>query len=90
MCNINIALVAFEHIITFDREIAVIWRRNYTGATLLFSLNRYCLLAYVILTIAPVDTKVCTCLGKEWRNINISHSSCELGLSSRGNEDLTM
>ncbi len=35
------AFVVYEYIITFDREVSLFWRRRFTGATLLFLLNRY-------------------------------------------------
>ncbi|KAI9063139.1 hypothetical protein FKP32DRAFT_1572420 [Trametes sanguinea] len=43
------ALIFYEYIITIDREIALIWNRKLTGATILFILNRYlALLKYPI------------------------------------------
>lgn len=39
------ALCCFDHIITLDAEIKYIWRRRVSGASVLFILNRYSLLA---------------------------------------------
>ena len=54
------ALVAYEHICTIDQEINLIWRRKWTGVTVLFVVNRYLLLLITILVVVP-DTppKVC-------------------------------
>ncbi|GJE93812.1 hypothetical protein PsYK624_099740 [Phanerochaete sordida] len=48
-----IALIAYEHIITFDAEIRVIWGRRRTLPAILFVINRYNLLldAIVLLQI---------------------------------------
>ncbi|KAH9899782.1 hypothetical protein C8Q73DRAFT_663375 [Cubamyces lactineus] len=35
------ALICYEYFITLDREVALIWGRKFTGATVLFILNRY-------------------------------------------------
>ncbi|OSD04337.1 hypothetical protein PYCCODRAFT_1466298 [Trametes coccinea BRFM310] len=43
------ALIFYEYIITINREVAFIWNRKLTGATILFVLNRYlALLKYPI------------------------------------------
>ncbi|KAI9000922.1 hypothetical protein BD414DRAFT_405632, partial [Trametes punicea] len=42
-------LVFYEYTITFDREVALVWGKKLTGATILFVLNRYlALLKYPI------------------------------------------
>lgn len=43
------ALLAFEYVITLDRELELIWERRTTGASVLFMLTRYTsLIAYGI------------------------------------------
>ncbi|KAI0375732.1 hypothetical protein BV20DRAFT_1048009 [Pilatotrama ljubarskyi] len=43
------ALIFYEYIITFDREVSLVWGRKFTAATVLFLLNRYlALLKYPI------------------------------------------
>ncbi|KAI0092855.1 hypothetical protein BDY19DRAFT_990532 [Irpex rosettiformis] len=61
---INVALLAFvvyEHAITFEKEIEVVWRHRFSVYSILLLVNRYCILAYTILgvissTIATVRT----------------------------------
>ena len=43
------ALVVYEYLLTFFREFEVVKRRKWTGATLLFFLNRYLGIAYIVL-----------------------------------------
>ena len=38
------AILVWEYIITFDREVALVWSRKPNGASLLFFLNRYIML----------------------------------------------
>ena len=35
------ALVVYDFVITFDQEVASVWRRKFTAASLLFFINRY-------------------------------------------------
>ena len=44
--HIGTAWIAYEYVLTFTQEVELFWRRKFTGATLLFLLNRYFLLAY--------------------------------------------
>lgn len=37
----RIALLWFDHIISFNEEVQRIWQRKFTGATLLFLITRY-------------------------------------------------
>ncbi|KAI0644308.1 hypothetical protein C8Q79DRAFT_928077 [Trametes meyenii] len=48
-----LALLCYEWLITFDREIALFWRRKFTGATVLFLTNRYLPIFIQILNLAP-------------------------------------
>ncbi|KAI0747406.1 hypothetical protein C8Q74DRAFT_1374441 [Fomes fomentarius] len=52
------ALAIYEHLITFDREVRLVWRRKITGATVLFVLNKYLLLMrfIVVLTSYNIST----------------------------------
>lgn len=43
------ALLFYDYVLTFSREIRCIWHRKFTGATVLFLLNRYIFLVYRIL-----------------------------------------
>ncbi|KAI0629432.1 hypothetical protein C8Q77DRAFT_1235304 [Trametes polyzona] len=55
------ALLAFEYVITFDREVRLVWGRKVTGATILFVLNRYWLFfQYVtqVVTTYPISQHV--------------------------------
>ena len=47
--RIPIAMLFYEHGITLGDEIDHIWKRRWTGATLLFMLNRYATLLKSIL-----------------------------------------
>ncbi|KAI0354663.1 hypothetical protein OH77DRAFT_1521558 [Trametes cingulata] len=42
-------LLVFEYLITLDREVELFWRRKFTGASVLFLLNRYLPLSVTIL-----------------------------------------
>ncbi|OSC97297.1 hypothetical protein PYCCODRAFT_1398958 [Trametes coccinea BRFM310] len=55
-------LLAFEYVITLDREVHLVWGRKLTGATVLFVLNRYWLfLEYIsqVITMFPISEKSC-------------------------------
>lgn len=56
-----IALLAYEYLLTLTREIALFWKRGLTGASVLFFLNRYIILALHIFNFAiagPLSDKV--------------------------------
>ena len=40
----------YEYVITFDREVQLFWRGKWTGASILFFLNRYLGLLSPVLT----------------------------------------
>ncbi|KAI0686784.1 hypothetical protein BC835DRAFT_1309389 [Cytidiella melzeri] len=51
-------LIVYEHTISFAQEIRVIWCRKFTGATILFLMNRYTTLMsafLVMVTLFPID-----------------------------------
>lgn len=50
LANHRSALIAYEHITTFSQEYELMWGTKMTGATLIFFVNRYLLLAYCIVT----------------------------------------
>lgn len=56
--NWTTALVCFEHVITFEYE-HLMWQQKWTGAACLFVLNRYALLASVLIpNTVPFTTRV--------------------------------
>lgn len=59
------ALLAYEYVITFDREVRLVWGGGVTGANTLFVLNRYWLFfQYVtqVVTTYPISQTVSTVL----------------------------
>ena len=42
------ALVVYEYLLTFTQEVSVFWTKRQTGASILFFLNRYLLVMYMI------------------------------------------
>ena len=55
------ALLSFEYVLTFDREVRLIWGRRITGATVIFVLNRYWLfLEYIteVISMYPLSDLV--------------------------------
>ncbi|KAJ3552359.1 hypothetical protein NM688_g4189 [Phlebia brevispora] len=70
------ALVVFEHMITLNQEITTIWKRKFTSGTVLFLLNRYALVVYITISIAPTSEHVYDRLAdSESRRDNPTHSS---------------
>lgn len=56
-----IAFLGFEYLVTFDREVELFWKRKFTGASVLFLLNRYLPLLTVILDLSqstPMSDRV--------------------------------
>ncbi|KAI0758252.1 hypothetical protein C8Q74DRAFT_1209988, partial [Fomes fomentarius] len=54
-------LLAYEYMITFDRETKFFWKRSITGSSVLFIVNRYLPLVIVVLHMPfpdPTTTKV--------------------------------
>ncbi|PIL24619.1 hypothetical protein GSI_12503 [Ganoderma sinense ZZ0214-1] len=47
-----VAFLGYEHLITFDTEVALFWKKQFSGACLLFFVNRYLTLAWAIETAA--------------------------------------
>ncbi|PIL26520.1 hypothetical protein GSI_12278 [Ganoderma sinense ZZ0214-1] len=47
----TVALYIYDYTITFPREVELFWGRRFTGASLLFLLNRYLSLAHVIIEV---------------------------------------
>ena len=44
----SVALYIYDYAITFSREVDLFWGRRFTGASLLFLLNRYLNLAHMV------------------------------------------
>ncbi|EPS96176.1 hypothetical protein FOMPIDRAFT_61838, partial [Fomitopsis schrenkii] len=53
-------LLFYDYALTFSREVRCIWRRKFTGATMLFLLNRYLFMVYLVsrfyLEMSPINT----------------------------------
>ena len=47
--------LVYDHLLTFDREVELFWKRKFTGATALFLLNRYILVLDYIFNIATIE-----------------------------------
>ena len=45
---IYIALVIYEYLVTFTTEVQLFWVRELTGASILFFINRYLMLLYIL------------------------------------------
>ena len=68
------ALIVFEHCITFEMEVDYFWKQKLTGASVLFYLNRYIMLLYLLLE-TPFINVVNPFTGTvrmEWRNCSVS------------------
>ncbi|KAI0763245.1 hypothetical protein BC629DRAFT_1543695 [Irpex lacteus] len=44
-----LALVVYEHLITLEQEIEVVWRHQFSVYRVILLINRYCILAYTII-----------------------------------------
>lgn len=47
-CFAIVALTVYDYILTFRDERAYVWNKQFTGATLIFFINRYFMLASVL------------------------------------------
>ncbi|RDX52294.1 hypothetical protein OH76DRAFT_1500807 [Lentinus brumalis] len=48
------ALIFFEHILTFGDEVEMFWKQKFTGATVIFLLNRYLILVSYLMDFATI------------------------------------
>ncbi|GJE98350.1 hypothetical protein PsYK624_145780 [Phanerochaete sordida] len=48
-----LALVAYEYVVTFDQEVACVWQRKFSAASLLLLSTRWVMLLYQIAAIIP-------------------------------------
>lgn len=48
------ALIFYEHLMTLSQEVRLVWGHKLTGATVIFFLNRYLLLAFGVATLLQV------------------------------------
>ena len=46
LCILCTVLVLYEFLITFGAEVNLFWRKRFTGASILFFINRYVVLFY--------------------------------------------
>ena len=58
MLSCGVAFILYEYLITFDLEVQLFWKRQLTGAGILFLLNRYLLLTNVLFAISPALPQV--------------------------------
>ncbi|KAI0092856.1 hypothetical protein BDY19DRAFT_903594 [Irpex rosettiformis] len=49
-----LALVVYEHIITFEREVQVVWRREFSIYSVLLLVSRYCTLLFFFVDVASI------------------------------------
>ena len=49
------ALVLYDYLISLDQEVNLFWKRKFTGATVLFLLNKYLLVLSNILSLASTE-----------------------------------
>ena len=61
------ALAAYEYLITLGQEVALVWKRRWTGSTWLFVANRYIMLGWAVVQAAPYTPKVCSSCLDQWR-----------------------
>ncbi|TFK86762.1 hypothetical protein K466DRAFT_600045 [Polyporus arcularius HHB13444] len=47
-------LIFFEHILTFGDEVEMFWKQKFTGATVIFLLNRYLILVSYLMELATI------------------------------------
>ena len=62
-----VAIVIYEYLVTFSTEIQLFWAGEVTGASVLFFVNRYMQLVYILLGLfrmSPVINTVSVSLGK--------------------------
>ncbi|THH00540.1 hypothetical protein EW026_g2019 [Hermanssonia centrifuga] len=54
------AVITYEYVVTFGQEVEAMWLRKWTGATWLFLVNRYMMIAGAVIAAAPytADTYV--------------------------------
>ncbi|GJE96192.1 hypothetical protein PsYK624_123850 [Phanerochaete sordida] len=57
ICTSMMALILWEHAITFRSEFFLMWRRNFSVITVLFVVNRYGAISYGIIGIAAAYAK---------------------------------
>ena len=54
---ISLALIFFESVLTLPQEITLFWMRPFTGATVLFLLNKYIPVLRYILDLVAFNTR---------------------------------
>ncbi|KAI0819588.1 hypothetical protein BC628DRAFT_1332462 [Trametes gibbosa] len=65
-----LAWLTYEFLITFDREVDLFWRRNFTGASILFLTNRYLPILVNVLNISS-DASICDSYVKALQTIQL-------------------
>ncbi|OBZ73196.1 hypothetical protein A0H81_07320 [Grifola frondosa] len=70
-----VSLLTWEYIVTFDREVHLVWGRKTTGATVLFLLNRYVMFVQFIIQL-PFSFLISTSV----RSSALQHSSSDFSV----------
>ncbi|EMD35973.1 hypothetical protein CERSUDRAFT_74759 [Gelatoporia subvermispora B] len=60
------ALIIYDHLRTLDKEWELVWRQRFSGFTLLFCMNRWLILALIILDMVPLFVSIPICLYALW------------------------
>lgn len=70
-------LLLYEFLITFAREVRLIWRGRVTGANVLFALNRYVMLVYCFLFLSP---EYWNCSGNKTYQVEVAIFALQISL----------
>lgn len=78
------AIAAYEYVMTIPQEVALGWKKSWTGSSLLFMVNRYSMIANVIFIASPMNSTVRRI--SAWLQSSLTHvsrrMSIDLGLIS--------
>ncbi|KAH9943572.1 hypothetical protein B0H21DRAFT_486690 [Amylocystis lapponica] len=57
-----LALFSYDFLITLSQEIKFVWGHKFTGATVIYLLNRYIIVLYLVLNYVPLScSQLCDC-----------------------------
>ncbi|KAI0774511.1 hypothetical protein C8Q74DRAFT_1270542, partial [Fomes fomentarius] len=73
-----LCLLAYEYVITFDRETKLFWRRTTTGSSILFIVNRYLSLVGAVVSMPYPDPTTTKCLQDKLCSSRSLTCSCQL------------
>ena len=57
LIRILVAIVFYDHLLTFSLEVHVFWRREVGWPTLIYLFNRYLCMAFGIALVYPIGTR---------------------------------